>query len=415
VASSRNSIVGTIHIIRKGLAIYRVQASPFYRVRIWVPGTKKYIVKSTKITSKIQAIDAAEEYYFELKSKQFLDQVPKSKLFETFSDKLIERQKQMAKDGEIHPKQAPNEESIIVGENGLNQFFGKKDVESIRTSDIKAYLDQIRGNRKNKYAPSTLNKKIIVFRKVMKIAYEDGVISSIPELPLLHRSDNPRPFFKFSPLVSDERDEYQMLLEGAKELAAQQVSVRGNLITSELYDFILFMSHSFLRPVESEIFALQHKHIAIASDPKRLILTIANGKTGYRTTNTLEACVSVYERIKQRFPDAKDGDYLFLPKYTVRQTAIKIINRQFNHLLSHLKIKTDPITSQKHTVYSLRHTAICMRLIKSEGKVNIFNLAKTAGTSVDQIERFYAKNLPLSAEMARNLQTFNIDEKTKTE
>jgi hypothetical protein len=36
------------------------------------------------------------------------------------------------------------------------------------------------------------------------------------------------------------------------------------------------------------------------------------------------------------------------------------------------------------------------------GQVNIFNLAKNAGTSVDQIERFYARNLPLSKEMAIN-------------
>jgi hypothetical protein len=50
--------------------------------------------------------------------------------------------------------------------------------------------------------------------------------------------------------------------------------------------------------------------------------------------------------------------------------------------------------------------AICMRLILSEGKVNIFNLAKNAGTSVGQIERFYARNLPLSREMAINLQSF---------
>jgi hypothetical protein len=35
-----------------------------------------------------------------------------------------------------------------------------------------------------------------------------------------------------------------------------------------------------------------------------------------------------------------------------------------------------------------------------------FQLAKNAGTSVEQIERFYARNLPLSAEMARNLQSF---------
>jgi hypothetical protein len=31
-----------------------------------------------------------------------------------------------------------------------------------------------------------------------------------------------------------------------------------------------------------------------------------------------------------------------------------------------------------------------MRIILSQGKVNIFKLAKNAGTSVNQIERFYA-------------------------
>ena len=47
-----------------------------------------------------------------------------------------------------------------------------------------------------------------------------------------------------------------------------------------------------------------------------------------------------------------------------------------------------------------------MRIINSHSKVNIFHLAKNAGTSVDQIERFYAKYLPLSKEMALNLQSF---------
>ena len=40
---------------------------------------------------------------------------------------------------------------------------------------------------------------------------------------------------------------------------------------------------------------------------------------------------------------------------------------------------------------------------------NIFNLAKNAETSVDQIERFYARNLPLSKEMAINLQSFGSE------
>ena len=64
-------------------------------------------------------------------------------------------------------------------------------------------------------------------------------------------------------------------------------------------------------------------------------------------------------------------------------------------------LKFDPATETERSVYCLRHTAICMRIILSHGKVNIFNLAKNAGTSVEQIERFYAKHLPLSREMAK--------------
>lgn len=406
MAKNRNAVDGKIHVIRKGLAVYKVNASPYYRVRIWVPSERRYVVKSTKQTSRIIAMETAEEFFAELKQRKFVDSVPKSRLFATYADKLIDRQKQLATDGEIHPKQATNDESILLGEGGLVRFFGKRDVTTLKTNDLKTYFDHLRQGRSEKYAPSTLNKKIIAFRKVMKIAYEDGLIQSLPDTPMVPRQDNPRPFFKFSPLVSEERDEYQMLLRGAKKLSERGVSVRGTPVTNELYDFVLFMAHSFLRPVESEIFALRHRHVSVADKPQRLILTVADGKTGFRTTNTLPACVSVYDRICKRYPDYDDDSLLFLPSYENRRTAIRVINRQFNFLLSELNLKTDPITKQTHTVYSLRHTAICMRIIKSEGKVNIFNLAKTAGTSVEQIERFYARHLPLSAEMARNLQSF---------
>ena len=41
---------------------------------------------------------------------------------------------------------------------------------------------------------------------------------------------------------------------------------------------------------------------------------------------------------------------------------------------------------------------------------NFQPLTKNAGTSLEQIERFYARNLPLSAELARHLQSFGGEE-----
>jgi len=47
-----------------------------------------------------------------------------------------------------------------------------------------------------------------------------------------------------------------------------------------------------------------------------------------------------------------------------------------------------------------------MRIILSHGQVNIFNLAWNAGTSVNRIERCYARHLPLSRQMIKNLKSF---------
>ena len=44
------------------------------------------------------------------------------------------------------------------------------------------------------------------------------------------------------------------------------------------------------------------------------------------------------------------------------------------------------------TIYSLRHTAIAFRLLKGEN-VDLLFLARNCRTSVDMIDRFYARHL----------------------
>ena len=129
------------------------------------------------------------------------------------------------------------------------------------------------------------------------------------------------------------RDEYQQLLKGAKRLAEEHAVVRGVEVTGELYDLVLFCVHSFVRPTSTEVYALKHNDITVDKDPKRLLVTVRNGKTGYRVANTMSGAVSAYERIKARYPDAGGEDYLFLPDYPNRATASRIFQRQFNQLM----------------------------------------------------------------------------------
>jgi hypothetical protein len=285
------------------------------------------------------------------------------------------------------------------------KHFQDADVRELRTRHWAEFLDKL-GKKRPDLTPSTRNMLGATFRNVLKVARDDGVIDEVPDTPRTRQKDNPRPFFRFYPLVDKDKDIYKQLLETAKAMADGEHFIRGVQTTEELYDLILFVTHTFVRPTTTELYALRHSDIQIADKPKRLLITVRDGKTGYRIANSMEAGVSVYERIKQRYPDASAEDYLFLPAYKNRTTASQIMRRQFNQALKEAGITFDPYTNQNHTVYSLRHTAICMRIILSHGQVNVFNLAKNAGTSVEQIERFYARNLPLSAEMARNLQSF---------
>ena len=114
-----------------------------------------------------------------------------------------------------------------------------------------------------------------------------------------------------------------------------------------------------MRPIETELYGLKHKHVTIAQDPKALALTIADGKTGYRISSTMPAAVSVYQRIAQPYPNLSGpDDYLFFPQYPNRSSAKRIIQRQFNELLKASELKKNPVFEYTHSLYLLRHTAI---------------------------------------------------------
>ncbi len=410
MTASRNALAEPIIKIRRGLAIYKIHASPFWLCRMRVPSKHGYVVRSTKEATRLEARRVAEELYIkESNLAHFPTAIPKDVRFETYADRFLTQQFERAKEGYCSLALAKSDSNIVyTPATGLLTYFGDKDVRQIRTKDVKAYLLWMKSKRAVPYAFNTYSTRIACLRKILKVAVDDEVIDAVPATPRPERKDSPRGFFRFAPLVSKEQDEYQCVLRTAKDMAEEGVNVRWVPVTDELYDLILFLSHTFLRPTYSEIYALKHSDITIADDPRRLILRIRKGKTGFRQVNTLAAAVGVYQRCQRRYPNYTSDEYVFYPQYTNRHTAQNRVSRMFKVLLMRAEL-TKGEDGIPRTLYSIRHTALSMRLVKSKGQVNIYNLARSAGTSVEQLERFYLKNLPPSADMARNLQTFGED------
>lgn len=404
VEKSRNALSEEIILISRGVAIYKVGASPFWQVRVRDSRTKKYVVRSTKETSRIKARLAAEEMAADIRGGQ--RRVEREFTFEHYGKRMVQKADRMVANGERHSNYARDIRYCLENKEwGLYSLLARRDVREIRTRDYQEVMDGIQAKRPD-LSTSTRNILTATFRNVLKVARDDGVIDAVPATPRARQKDAPRSYFPFHPLVAKKDDLYKKVIETAKRLGAEGKEVRGLPITDELYDLTLFLTHSFVRPTVSELYALKHSDITVADNPKRLLVTVRAGKTGYRVANSMPGAVAVYERIRKRHPDAQPSDYLFYPYYLNRETAARNVQRQFRVVLDEAGIADDPAAEIKYTIYSLRHTAICMRLILSHGEVNIFNLAKNAGTSVEQIERFYARRLPLSREMAINLQKF---------
>jgi hypothetical protein len=163
---------------------------------------------------------------------------------------------------------------------GLMKALGDQDVRQIKTRHFQQFMDTVAVKRPD-LSPSTRNGLSATFRNVLTGASNDGVIDQVPSTPRTPHSDNPRPFFRFYPLVPKSRDVYKKLLETAKQMANDRVVIRGVAVTDELYDFILFVVHSFVRPISTELYSIRHNDCEIADEPKRLLLTIRNGKTGF--------------------------------------------------------------------------------------------------------------------------------------
>ena len=71
-------------------------------------------------------------------------------------------------------------------------------------------------------------------------------------------------------------------------------------------------------------------------------------------------------------------------------------NRQFNRILDEQNLKFDR-QGNRRTLYSLRHSYICFRLLEG---ADIYQIAKNCRTSVEMIEKHYAVHLKNSLNAA---------------
>ena len=165
----------TIKKIRRGLSIYRTGRSPFWHARIYDPVKKKYVVRSTKETNRIEAIEVAEEILETYKSKQNSSHATsKDRSFEYYAKLLADLNVQKSKSPRNKYTERDQNKLLFQEREGLISYFGKYDVGKITSGMVREYLLFLDKKRAEPLALSTKSKRCGVIRQVLMLALEDA-------------------------------------------------------------------------------------------------------------------------------------------------------------------------------------------------------------------------------------------------
>lgn len=385
-------IAGSLHKVSGygTLTIYKMDASPFWYVRYYEDG--KIIRRSLKVADKKDAIAAAKKVFVDIKHHK-MNKLPftKSSGFEVCARGLLNENAARVARGELSKQKLQLDTARL--EADLMPHFGKYEIADINYAIISDYLNKL-STPKRPLSINSLKIHLSHIKTILRYAQRVGVLNAMPAFPTLKTIDTPRPWFNSAEYSKLHRTCDANIGKVFKKAGTKGEQRRNIAITQELYDLILFMTNSFIRPTDIKV--LQHKHVAvIRGQDTYLRLTHPPTKSHGSPVVTMPEAVDVYDRLLER--QRKEGfgrpdDYLFQPEHREnRDYALRTITRQFDQLLTIAKLKKTA-SGESRTLYSLRHTCIMFRLTKGDN-VALLTLARSARTSTEMIDRFYAKHL----------------------
>ncbi|GAA0022834.1 tyrosine-type recombinase/integrase [Bradyrhizobium diazoefficiens] len=260
----------------------------------------------------------------------------------------------------------------------LIPFFGKKGLSEITGGLVNEYRMHRIADAKERWgkppARTTMHQEIVCLRQILKTALRHQWMTALPDLSEPYRKNG-----KISHRAWFSREEYRQLYQATGRRARKPKNNKYKWWGEQLHDLVLFMSNTGLRP--DEAMRLEYRDVTVAFDEgtQETILEIeVRGKRGYGPCKSTQNAVPVFERLKKR-NKPQPTDRIF-PKYH---------HAMFKRILEELGLKFDR-EGRPRTLYSLRHTYICFRLMEG---ADIYMLAKNCRTSVEMIEKYYAAHL----------------------
>jgi len=412
---SADTITAVPHYPKK-LSIFKTHASSYWQVRCYMNG--KILKRSTKTENKRDALNFAKDFYNDLLRRDYEGESLNTTMsFRKVALQMLDEMDNQVKRNELTATTAK------IARLRLNKpvfkNLNKIEVASIHYETLQNFLAKL-AEQEQQISADTTKQYLKLAKRVLAYAHRMRYINNVPATPKFKVESKARGYFnskeynllhRRANALIGKRFEERVIEGKGRTLFNEGETTEGRLlrkikIEKELYELIIFMSNSFIRP--TDIKNLQHKHIEVKkAEHKYLILNLPPSKKKDKPIATMEMAVDVYERLteynKKKYtrtierngkpitePMTQPDDYLFYPNLN-REYALKQLQRQFDALTWNANLKHGA-NGEERTIYSLRHTCIMFRLTEGDN-IDYITLAKNARTSVEMIEKHYASQL----------------------
>jgi integrase len=329
--------------------------------------------ESTKEESLAQAKNVAEDWFLRLKGVQQTGNLKSGKKFREAAEQFLKEYEALTKG-----KRSPGWVELLKGKINkyLIPYFGNMLVSSITPGTFQEYLiyRAQNGYRGKPPGDDTIAHETSAFLHVMHTAKRHHWLEHVPSVSAPFKASR-----KIAHRAWFSPEEYRQLYLATRKRARNPKRKDRRWECEQLHDKVLFIANTGLRPDEASRLQLRDVQVIEDDDTGETILDIeVRGKTGVGRCKSMPGAVRPFERIKAR-NKLKPTDRLF-PK-THRQLLSTILDE--------LKLRRDR-DGNRRTFYSLRHSYVCFRLMEGG---NIHQIANNCRTSVEMIEKHYARHI----------------------
>jgi integrase len=288
-----------------------------------------------------------------------------------WADAFLDWQEKAVNRGELSPVVQRMDRSRLAN---ASEYFGAQAIGQIGSPRIDAFRDHLFASKQG-ISPATARHYLISLKKVLAYALKNDAISVVPAMPKYKASDLESPRCKW------DKGEYKILGNYLRKAA------KSDAEQAELYDCVVFLVNTLLRPSELKLLKFQHLRVTEEDDGRECVW-VKPPKTKVKAysweTPSMPGAFPALERMRAR--DVGKSGFLFFQQTSNRDAAIQKLGGLFRAALRECGLYES--AEGVRTLYSLRHTGITWRI---ESGAAVYDVARWARTSVGMIEKHYAR------------------------